>query len=199
MKQKKHTESGFTLVELLVAMAISGLVLTGIYQTFLLQSQHYNLNRQLVAMEQNLRAGMQFLESEIRMAGFDPSDKADAGVMTAGTNTIRITMDLNMDGDLEDEDEDVTYRIYTATDGIQKLGRQIPTSGGGSITHAVCEYVSALEFEYLDAGNAVIADPSTNLDDIRAVRIKLTAQTVSTRPIRFGELETLIRCRNLGI
>ncbi|MFH2220371.1 MAG: prepilin-type N-terminal cleavage/methylation domain-containing protein [Pseudomonadota bacterium] len=198
MKRNTRTDSGFTIIELLVAIAIAALVMAGLWRTFSFQQQSYNLQRQVVAMEQNLRAGMQFMESEIRMAGFDPSDAANAGIVNPGTDTIHFTTDLNFDGDVVDTDEDVTYKLYTATDGIQKLGREILTLGG-TTTQAVAEYIDNLAFAYLDGNSVVMASPSSNPTAIRAVRITLRARTVSTSPIRYGELTTLIRSRNLGL
>jgi len=190
MKTKKRTDPGFTLIELLVAMAISGLVMTAIYTTFSFQQKSYSLQRQMVAMEQNLRASMFMLEREIRMAGCDPYGTAGAGIVTANANTIRFTMDLNYDADIVDSNEDITYYLYTA-DGIQKLGRK-STPG---TTSPVAEHINALTFEYLDEDGAVTA----NLSNIRSVRITLEAKTANIKPVRYEELETVIKCRNLGL
>ncbi len=189
MKAKKRTDPGFTLIELLVAMAISCLVMTAIYTTFSFQQKSYSLQRQMVAMEQNLRASMFMMEREIRMAGCDPYGTAGAGIVTANANTIRFTMDLNYDADVTDPDENITYSLYT-TDGIQKLGRKAPDTN-----KAVAEHINALTFEYLDEDGAVTA----NLSKIRSVRITLEAKTANIKPVRYEELTTVIKCRNLGI
>ncbi len=191
MKAKKRTDPGFTLIELLVAMAISGLVMTAIYTTFSFQQKSYSLQRQMVAMEQNLRASMFMMEREIRMAGCDPYGTAGAGMITADANTIRFTMDLNYDADVVDSNEDITYYLYTA-DGIQKLGRK---SSSGATVQPVSEHINALTFEYLDEDGAVTA----NLSNIRSVRITLEAKTANIKPVRYEELETVIKCRNLGL
>ncbi|MCD6266685.1 MAG: prepilin-type N-terminal cleavage/methylation domain-containing protein, partial [Deltaproteobacteria bacterium] len=71
--QKKQNENGFTLVELLVAMAISVIVMASIGYVYYTQQKSYVAQEQISAMQQNLRAAMYYMEREIRMAGFDPT------------------------------------------------------------------------------------------------------------------------------
>ncbi len=190
IETKKRTDLGFTLIELLVVLAISGLVMTAIYSTFRFQQRSYSLQRQMVAMEQNLRSAMNMMEREIRMAGCDPFDIAGAGIVTAGANTIQFTMDLNYDSDVADNNENITYSLYT-TDGIQKLGRKEP----GDTNKAVAEHIKSLEFIYLDAGGVV----TSTLSKIRSVQITLEAKTANIEPERTEQLTTLIKVRNLGL
>jgi type IV pilus assembly protein PilW len=58
---KQREEKGFTLIEILVAMAISLVVMTGVYQVYVAQQKSYILQEQVAAMQQNLRAGMYFM------------------------------------------------------------------------------------------------------------------------------------------
>ena len=191
MKETKiRTDAGFTLIELLVVLAISGLVITGIYSTFRFQQQSYTLQRQMVAMEQNLRSAMIMMEKEIRMAGCDPFDIAGAGIVTADADRIQFTMDLNYDSDVVDDNENITYSLYT-TDGIQKLGRKEPAG----TNQAVAEHIKSLQFVYLDADGFV----TSTLSNIRSVQITLEAKTANVQPERTEQLTTLIKCRNLGL
>ena len=190
METKKRTDTGFTLIELLVVLAITGLVMTAIYTTFRFQQQSYSLQRQMVAMEQNLRSAMIMMEKEIRMAGCDPFGIAGAGIVTAGANTIQFTMDLNYDSDVNDNDENITYSLYT-TDGIQKLGRKEQAG----TNQAVAEHMKSLGFIYLDADGFA----TSTLSRIRSVQITLEANTANVKPERTEQLTTLIKCRNLGL
>jgi prepilin-type N-terminal cleavage/methylation domain-containing protein len=61
---------GLTLIELLVAMAISAILIAAIYQTFIGQQKTYTVQEQVVDMQQNVRVAINKMMREIRMAGF---------------------------------------------------------------------------------------------------------------------------------
>jgi prepilin-type N-terminal cleavage/methylation domain-containing protein len=61
---------GITLIELLVALVISGILIGAIYRTFLGQQKTYTVQEQVVDMQQNVRALTNRMMREIRMAGF---------------------------------------------------------------------------------------------------------------------------------
>jgi len=86
--------AGFTLIEILIAMAISGMVMTGIYQAYVLQMRVNNTQNQVVDMQQSVRVAMYFMEREIRLAGLDPSGLADSGIDVASADAITISMDI---------------------------------------------------------------------------------------------------------
>jgi len=89
--QKRLTDQGFTLVELLVAMAISLVVMGAIFLTFKSQQDSYVIQDQITATQQNLRAAMYILTRDIQMAGYYTNFDAD-----------QFTMDWDdLDGDTE--------------------------------------------------------------------------------------------------
>jgi prepilin-type N-terminal cleavage/methylation domain-containing protein len=61
---------GITLIELLVALVITGILVGAIYRTFIGQQKTYTVQEQVVDMQQNVRAGINRMMREIRMAGF---------------------------------------------------------------------------------------------------------------------------------
>lgn len=63
-------EKGLTLIELLIALVISGLLIAGLYRTFINQQKTYTIQEQVVDMQQNVRAAINRMMTEIRMAGF---------------------------------------------------------------------------------------------------------------------------------
>ncbi|TET88080.1 MAG: prepilin-type N-terminal cleavage/methylation domain-containing protein, partial [Desulfobacteraceae bacterium] len=132
-----HNKDGFSLIELLVAVALSVIIMAAIYSTFYSQQKSFLVQEQLAAMEQNLRAAMFYMERDIRMAGCDPTRKAGAGVTTADATSLRFTEDI--DGDTVPVS--IFYSLYTDTDGIQKLGR---TAGGGAIP--VADNIEVIDF-----------------------------------------------------
>jgi prepilin-type N-terminal cleavage/methylation domain-containing protein len=62
--------SGLTLIELLIALVMSAIIIAALYQTFIGQQKTYTVQEQVVDMQQNLRAGLNKMVREIRMAGF---------------------------------------------------------------------------------------------------------------------------------
>ena len=63
-------EKGFTLVELLVAMAISGIVVAAVYTAFVTQQKSYTVQNQVAETQQNARVGLDLIAREVRMAGY---------------------------------------------------------------------------------------------------------------------------------
>ena len=171
---KQREERGFTLIEILVAMAISLVVMTGVYQVYVAQQKSYILQEQVAAMQQNLRAGMYFMAREIRMAGYNPDNLANIGINQATVNQIQISYFDDQPGSATSGTTlGVTYRLFdTDADGDSDLVRD-----DGTGAQQLAQNIDALNFVYLDANGAVIANPSANLASIRSIQITLIART----------------------
>ena len=190
---------GFTLVELLITMVISGIIAGALYSTYLVQ-QHSYTNQEVVAeMQQNIRAALMLMSRDIRMAGYDPVGSAGAGFVFATASKLNITVDLNEDGDLvtkndlngdgdtddpgetsDDAGENMTYELYTPTGAsFTALHRRV----GGQ---AVAENIQAIEFQYLDgSGNVLPLSSLTNQtgrDKIRSVQVSILARASRKDP-----------------
>jgi len=123
---------------------------------------------------------------DIRMAGLDPLDTANAGILNATATAFRFTSDKNMDGDVDDPAEDVTYQF--SGNKLQLIDNQ----GTATLNDNITDF----EFIYFDTNGA--ATMVTN--DIRSVGITLTATVPagSAAPVE-RTYNTLIRCRNIGL
>lgn len=230
MKQPifSHSESGFTLVELLITMVISGIIMAGVYAAYTVNQKVYSEQQHVVYMQQNIRAALQMLGREIRMAGFDPTGDSDSGIIGALPGSVRFTMDLNEDGDVADTDEDVTYQLYVAGDGIQKLGR-IDHTDAAPANQAVAEHIDAIEFYYTlvkKSGASVTVSQKLNptaaeLSEIQAVTMSILARAANPDQkftnsmtyktasgadwgpyndnLRRRLLVTTVQCRNMGL
>lgn len=64
---------GFTLIELMVAMAITAILMATIYMAFNTQQKSQVREQMVLEIQQNVRAVLQMMEKEIRMAGHDPT------------------------------------------------------------------------------------------------------------------------------
>ena len=152
----ENRERGFTLIELLIAMAIGLVVITSISSAFISQRKTYAIQEQIAEMTQSARAAMDMIIREVRMAGYDPTGSAGAGIVSATSNSINFTLDITddagtgpPDGDTGDSNENITYSLYTV-DGIQKLGRK---SKAAAVNQPVAENIEDLQIS--QTGNSI--------------------------------------------
>ena len=156
----KRPDSGFTLIELMVAMAMSSIIVGVIYSAYTIQTKIYTEQDKVAEMQQNLRAGMAFLQREARMAGYNPKDKkhvsCDApgagaksvapGIHTATATTFGFSMDLDEDGKCTSDGENVTYTVYTSG-GVSKLGRNDNTDAQPQ--QPIAENITNIDFVFM--------------------------------------------------
>jgi prepilin-type N-terminal cleavage/methylation domain-containing protein len=67
---KMRENKGVTLIELMIALMMSGILIAALYRTFIGQQKTYTVQEQVVDMQQNVRISISRMMSEIRMAGF---------------------------------------------------------------------------------------------------------------------------------
>jgi len=160
---------GFTLMELVVAMAIVSIVMTAVVSVYQLQIRGKNTQDALTDMSQTTRAALEIMTHEIRTAGCDPRRTAGAGIVTANDDELRFTMDIGdgasfePDGDTDDPNEDVRYAINAKG----HLGRD---TGGG--LQALARNVDALNFVYLDENGNITGTP----DEVRTIQVAIVAR-----------------------
>ncbi len=65
----RRFQRGFTMLELLVAGAISGVVLTAVYFVFIATSAQYYVQEQLVQMQEGMRFAVEYIKNDLRNAG----------------------------------------------------------------------------------------------------------------------------------
>ena len=162
------SEMGLTLIELLITVVLTGVVATAIFNVYLSSSQTYTKQLAETEVQQNLRAGLESVIQDLRMAGFKGRGGATTGITNAGNNSISFTMDRNEDGDILDADEDLTYSLF-ASGGIMNLVRR-PGAAAADMTMAVAENIDALGFAYsYDINGDGILDVNASGNTIRAV------------------------------
>ncbi len=94
--EKKH---GVTLIELLIALMLSGILISVLYRGFITQQKNYTVQDQVAEMQQNVRIAIDQMTKEIRMAGYGGdmlSIFADVNgftdVITPSNNTITVIL-----------------------------------------------------------------------------------------------------------
>ncbi len=69
-RTRRVVQSGFTLIELMIAVALSSLVSILIYTVFINQTAAYRSQADMGTMQQNLRVAMEMLSRDVSMAGW---------------------------------------------------------------------------------------------------------------------------------
>lgn len=179
--------NGFSLIELLVGMAVSMMVIAAIFASHRAQARSNLTQKKVTEMHQNARAAMFSMERDIKSAGYDPTGATNAAILVADDDQMVFTTDRNGDGNFTtgnpppnhvDHNEMIKYSL--TMDG--NLGKSI--SGGASLT--VAEYIEVLNFVYLDEnGNRLDPLPlgPTNLALVRSVQITLIAKSGKNVPV----------------
>jgi type IV pilus assembly protein PilW len=88
LPSKNHRSSGFTLVELMVVVAVSMLIISGVSWMYTNMRNATTAQEQVVEMQQNIRVALNIIENDVRMAGFDPlgNDPPITGIIPPAAN-----------------------------------------------------------------------------------------------------------------
>ncbi len=186
-------KKGFSLIEIMVAIAIMSILSIAMMKTYTGFTRVYTTQEVAAGVQQDLRAALNIMTQDIRMAGFDPTDSDNFGVEVATATNIRITSDTDMDGAVDDSGfERITYNFNAGTNQLQQI---LYETTGSESTQPVVDNVTIVTFTYLDENNAVTA----TLADIRTVTISMTIDEPAGRGGTVSRtLSTRVQCRNLG-
>lgn len=180
---RSNSESGFSLIELIIAMAIT-LVVLGISTTMLTRSLNIRTraNNNIDAMADAERA-LNIMSREISQAGFNLTDNGivvgDSVTDANGNSTIRIRANLNKFntsnsdaarrgiGDPgaaagEDSGEDVKYFIFP-TQGTTLLARYDAYAAGGGSSTVLANKLDNLHLHYF-ASKVTYGTPNNGCD-----------------------------------
>src|SRR6266568_7897627 len=185
--QYGKNQTGLTMVEIMIYIAISSMMMTAVYNAFHTQQNSYNSQNNTVEIQQTVRSGIYTMTREIRSAGYDPTKSANAGIVTGlpdalgkfsidyskDKNIIAFTIDHNGDGVIKKENsEQIAYRFNA---GAHTLERFNITSG---VWEAVAGNVDALNFVYLKPDGTPAAVPQ----NIQYIEIALLVRARNAEP-----------------
>jgi prepilin-type N-terminal cleavage/methylation domain-containing protein len=194
---------GFTITELLVAMALSAVVMASIGYVYYTQQKTYIAQEQIAATQQNLRSALFFLEREIRMAGCNPSQSTTitVGILTANNNSITFDSDAGggdtdgVDNDKDgstDEADEAFYSDGTADGNVTFSLGDGDGDGDNDLLrngNLIAENIDALDFVYLSrASPPVVLNPgggnvsAANRSLIRSVEVTVVARAERADP-----------------
>ena len=180
--RRRLGNGGFTLTELLVAMACVGLVLAGLTGLFISGQQSFLIGANQVEAQENVRIALQRMADEIRGAGNGPSGAAFTAIAAGQTATsVILQNDWNGNGLIEPgvttnvngtpRGEQVTYsfvgtQLMRQESGVD--GAAVPLVGG----------VQSLVFTYLGPDGA----PTGVTANIRSVTVTVRAGPQTRQP-----------------
>jgi prepilin-type N-terminal cleavage/methylation domain-containing protein len=183
----------FTLVELMVALAMATIFITATLTIADMSISTYGAQERVSEAQQSVRAALDLMVRDVRMAGYDPmavnaGPTIDIGILAASQTSLHFSADLNADQVNNGGTEDLTYYY----DADNKRLRQ--KEGGKAAPQTFIENVNAVKFSYFDANG----DPTERLDDIVTVVVTLTVEDRYRKDVTFQRtLTTRINCRNL--
>lgn len=203
---ENHSESGFSLIELMVAMVIGLILAAGAFKIFTAQEKVYSLQDQLLERQQNIRAGLDNITRSLQMTGYDPTESDNFGITAyqaaapffpasnasslalAATSELYFTIDDSEDGTINNNgDERFGFKINSNN----LVSASIQSSDGDiSSWQPVAENIEsmAVSYTYTDGtvSTAVGLPDNTvsnrNFKDIRSVTVTLTARTAKEDP-----------------
>ena len=165
--------SGFTLVELLMSIAILSILFGTVFDTFNTFSRSFSKENVRAGLQQKTRIAINLMAQDIRLAGLDPLGGAGGGILVAEPTKIQFAADLDYDGAFDGPFENMTYALNG--DRLEQ------TSHLG--TETVVDNVTGLTFTYPDSST---------------VFITLTVQKPAGREGTISRTYTQrVRCRNL--
>ena len=198
-------QKGVTLIELLVALVICGVVIGAIYRLFIVQTRAYTVQDQVVEVQQNVRSTMEILLRDLRMTGYDDDSVASTvaiptPIPVVANNSITVSYEYNLQ----------RYEVAYWTDASLTLFRQQTVNGVAQPADILLENVNNLAFTY-----GVDANEDGNMDDqngdgiidnndwvaaggvgtskVIAVSVTLTARPTSVNP----DVQTRVSPRTL--
>ncbi|MEK6196346.1 MAG: prepilin-type N-terminal cleavage/methylation domain-containing protein [Deltaproteobacteria bacterium] len=215
----------FTLIEMMVAMAIFSIIMAGIIAAFHEQMKLHSKQQKVSEMQQDARTAMYVMSKELKMAGFDPTGTADTGIKPVANRHDIVTLSKDVtggesdgmdndgdgkndnshekafgDGKTDDSNEVITYAL--------KNGNITRASGKGS-PQTLAANIDVLDLEYFGLNpldplckghcHLDLAWAAANPDAIRIVQVSIISQSgPETASNRFYDRDDSIYCNQLG-
>jgi prepilin-type N-terminal cleavage/methylation domain-containing protein len=228
IKSNLNSENGFTLIELMVALAILGGILTGVVSMFTSTSRYHTGQEMMVEVTQDVRAAKNLMVDELRSAGCNPDTVGRIGFeinlhderFDTDDDSLHFTRDIDNDdgdefyepdGDTLDTNEDISYYRVDAGGNLLAsnsgaLGTLVRNTGGGG--QVVVDNVVGLQFRYFDASDPVqeilpaAMIKESVLSKIRTVEVTITGQVQNPNRVSLAAStwtqQFRVRIRNLS-
>lgn len=210
MRRQSFHQAGFSLMEIIVSMAVFSLVLFAIYTMFTSSVGTYAKGDVKADIHQNARGSLELMVRDIRLAGYLPENfpaiiPAGPGagcpapfVAISNATATQITICGDVDGN--NSNELVTYTWFGDTNGDtivdpgeNEIRRQVTDNTGPLPVEVVAVNISAFQLAYFDRLNILInpapgacAANTAPPCDIRRVVISITGSEPQRQSAAIG-------------
>ncbi len=195
------SQRGVTLIELLAALVIASFIMAGIYKVVISHGKAYNIQEQVVEVQQGIRIAIDQMVSDIRMAGYDNDNSTSKIVIDPPVTPGSTQLSINYEYD-DTTEHTVTYRL----DGGQ-LVKQVTVTKDTGVSNTseeiLLDGVDGLSITYgMDTDNNGVVDSwvtaSGVISKVIAIRVQLSAHPLNPDLKIFSprRLESVVALRN---
>ncbi len=178
---KLGNQAGYTLLELLVSVALGGIILGTLTTSFISQSKSYDAQEQINEMQQNARSVMYMMIREIRMAGYKPSGGSFNGIGICNSTTVQVLADVvePADGLTNGTNEDITYSFLNGE--IRRNGVTLAENIGSFACLDLSGTSSS--YQFTDKDNQVLTGEFTKAISASEINVKVASSVPgATKP-----------------
>ena len=168
-------QRGITLIEMLVSLLIASVIIGGAYQVFVTLATNYTIQDKVAEMQDSVRAGMEIMVADLRMAGYDKEGGGSTvppvtSPVSGSPNSIRV----------EWESDDDTIKSVEYLLSNRQLLRNVYLNGVLTDSpQVVLDEVSQLNFAYSMSGARYVS-----VDVTLAVNNRELSSSVIFRNVR---------------
>ena len=144
-------QKGITLIEMLVSLVIASIIIAGAYRVFISQAESYAIQDRVAEAQNSVRAGMEIMAVDLRMAGYDKEGGGSSVTVTnpvsGSSNSIRV--------EWERDNDTITSAEYLLSN--RQLQRNVYLNGVLTDSpQVVLDEVSKLNFAYTMSGTKFV-------------------------------------------
>jgi len=179
-----NRENGFSLIELLFAMAIFLIILAAATSAFISQRKSYKAQEQVAEMTQGARSAMDMLSTEIRQAGYNPANISNFVGIPYSASQLQLLADLKgdadpspPDGDTSDANENI---IYTYDSDNLRINRNDVNTE--DVAYPFAENVQGYTVKYFEGDGVTEVSSADDNSKIRQIEITIVVRTSEPDP-----------------
>jgi prepilin-type N-terminal cleavage/methylation domain-containing protein len=186
-------EEGFSLIELLIVLAVFTLIMGGVFTVLGRSQNRYDFEQEVADIQQTARNCIDLMEREIRLVGFPKASYYDSTLgrtesnsnlvsrrFIAPSGTTTSATDLLFEGDIDEDGivDVIEYRLNN--NNLERSAVDKPAGAGAAAPsfQVIAQNVAALNLTYFDPNGNATTTPAA----VQAVQIVLTLTTTSLDP-----------------